>query len=111
MTIPHDKLLTLIRERVVDSSMPHYQAEPQGRGDYQERWSHGGSPARVTDFTAIQQHLPKSTRLVWHSRGHPEKLEPPCIDCVDDVVRHEARIVHGARAPAACRRANLSPSL
>jgi len=38
------------------------------------------------------------------------KLRPMLIRYADDLVRHEVRFVHGARAPAACRRAaNLSP--
>jgi len=62
MTIPHDKLLTLSRTgsrgmlRIIKQSLK-VGVDYQGKVS-QLRWS----PARVTDFTAIQQHLPKSNR-------------------------------------------------
>jgi group II intron reverse transcriptase/maturase len=89
MTIPHDKLLTLIRERVVDSSMLRIIKQSLKVGvDYQgkvEPTTVGvpqGSPISPL-YSNIYLNL---LDRVWHSRGYPEKLGATLHRYADDAI-------------------------
>jgi RNA-directed DNA polymerase len=88
-TIPHDKLMVLIKERVVDGSMLRLikqslkvgvayrgQIEPTTMGVPQ------GSPISPL-YSNIYLNL---LDRVWHSRGYPEKLGATLHRYADDVI-------------------------
>ena len=81
-TIPHDKLLTLIRQRVVDGSMLRLIKQSlkvgvayQGRIEPTTIGVPQGSPVSPL-YSNIYLNL---LDQLWHSRGCPRNWEPHCI--------------------------------
>ena len=88
-TIPHDKLLTLIRERVVDGSMLQLirqslkvGVEYQGQVEPTTVGVPQGSPISPL-YSNIYLNL---LDRVWHSRGYPEKLGATLHRYADDAI-------------------------
>lgn len=88
-TIPHDKLLTLIRERVVDGSLLHIISqslkvgvEYQGKVEPTTVGVPQGSPISPL-YSNIYLNL---LDRVWHSRGYPEKIGATLHRYADDVI-------------------------
>ena len=96
-TIPHDKLLTLIRQRVVDGSMLRLIKQSlkvgvayQGRIEPTRIGVPQGSPISPL-YSNIYLNL---LDQVWHSRGYPEKLGATLHRYADDAIlvcRKDAR--------------------
>lgn len=96
-TIPHDKLLTLIRQRVVDGSMLRLIKQSlkvgvayQGRIEPTRIGVPQGSPISPL-YSNIYLNL---LDQVWHSRGYPEKLGAMLHRYADDAIlvcRKDAR--------------------
>jgi group II intron reverse transcriptase/maturase len=96
-TIPHDKLLTLIRQRVVDGSMLRLIKQSlkvgvtyQGRIEPTTIGVPQGSPISPL-YSNIYLHL---LDQVWHKRGYPEKLGATLYRYADDAIlvcRKDAR--------------------
>lgn len=88
-TIPHDKLLTLIRQRVVDGSMLRLIKQSlkvgvayQGRIESTTIGVPQGSPISPL-YSNIYLNL---LDQVWHSRGYPEKLGATLHRYADDAI-------------------------
>ena len=88
-TIPHDKLLTLIRQRVVDGSMLRLIKQSlkvgvayQGRIEPTTIGVPQGSPISPL-YSNIYLNL---LDQVWHSRGYPEKLGATLHRYADDAI-------------------------
>lgn len=96
-TIPHDKLLTLIRQRVVDGSMLRLIKQSlkvgvayQGQIESTTIGVPQGSPISPL-YSNIYLNL---LDQVWHSRGYPEKLGATIHRYADDAIlvcRKDAR--------------------
>jgi RNA-directed DNA polymerase len=96
-TIPHDKLLTLIRQRVVDGSMLRLIKESlkggvayQGRIEPTTIGVPQGSPISPLSSNSYLNLLDQ----LWHSRGYPEKLGGTLHRYADDAIlvcRKDAR--------------------
>lgn len=96
-TIPHDKLLTLIRQRVVDGSMLCLITQSlkvgvayQGRVEPTTIGVPQGSPISPL-YSNIYLNL---LDQVWHKRGYPEKLGATLHRYADDAIvvcRRDAR--------------------
>ncbi len=88
-TIPHDKLLVLIRQRVVDGSMLRIirqslkvGVEYQGRVETTKIGVPQGSPISPL-YSNIYLNL---IDQLWHKRGYPEKLSATLHRYADDAV-------------------------
>ena len=88
-TIPHDKLLTLIRQRVVDGSMLRLIKQSlkvgvayQGRIEPTTIGVPQGSPVSPL-YSNIYLNL---LDQLWHSRGYPEKLGATLHRYADDAI-------------------------
>ncbi len=114
-TMPHQEILCVLALRIKDRKFRQLIArmlkagvQTPGGVVVDELGSPQGSIVSPVIANIFLDHVLDqwfSQVVCQHCRGYSS-----IIRYADDTVRHEARIVHGVRAPAACRRAaNLSP--
>lgn len=114
-TMPHQEILCVLALRIKDrkflqliARMLKAGVQTPGGVVVDELGSPQGSIVSPVIANIFLDHVLDqwfSQVVCQHCRGYSS-----IIRYADDTVRHEARIVHGVRAPAACRRAaNLSP--